>query len=692
MALSKKERESRIVQSVLAITKEHEDQISGIKNKWRDNFALFRYGSVFEDKEDWQSSFSINKYASAIRAAQGEIRPLLLSGRDYWDLECRNAENPQAVQLQIPFKKLINYYLDTGKFPRIASRFILQSLISMGSMVVGWKQRLAPNPKYVLEKAKIMREQEQRKLAPIVENTQSSVTDGLDDIQASIERAVDDLSTMLKGEPPTIADDVKPYIQIGTLDFQLPNPENVGWDSNVQFMEDSQVNWYSTTMHLWQIKQLAKQGFFNKNALKISPASKPEDKTALQNIVYAGKTTVRTKPACELLVYFGPLIIDGAVEKERYHCIIANGTTLIKESDYPFWEPPGHLGPMINAAIKEIPQSATGAGMGDNANSLQRAYDANWNLINDQMRLGVGGLNIVNWTELIDKNITEEGIEPGLTVAVRGNPNEVFKRVDLTSNLENQAHPVQEAIRQGIDEAVGLNSTVMGAAQLRSRTTKAEVQALAGSTQRTVNANALDLEQQFIVPVLEKVFARVLQFGIPELRTNPEIANVLTEDEISALTQLTEEDRIKALSQFYKFKITGFSNQAQQDEDRQRINEVFQIVSSNPVAVQMCNLPELLKEIFRKYQFSNIDRLLLPDSEMSRINTENQLLMGNTQVGINEKDNHEMHLQNQGPLAQSPYATPAVVQHVQMHMQAFQQIQLQQKMAQASQPNGLGPH
>ena len=58
---------------------------------------------------------------------------------------------------------------------------------------------------------------------------------------------------------------------------------------------------------------------------------------------------------------------------------------------------------------------------------------------------------------------------------------------------------------------------------------------------------------------------------------------------------------------------------------------------------------------------------------------ETQVLLSGHMVMPSEQDDHEMHLQNQGALLQTPNATPELQQHVMMHQQFLMQMQAAQQ-------------
>lgn len=680
MATRREDAEARKVSAMVALIEKAERDSALITKRWVESYDMFVYGSRFKDKQDWQVQLSINKFASSIRAVQGEMMATLINTPNWWSLDPKSPNNGKASMLKPAFEKMMNYYLDASNFKRHAGTFFLNSLISIGNLFVGWKQMLVQNPAYVLEQTRAERQRDQARLAKNVENPQVT-EDSESELASKIEAAAEDFKALATGEEVIGKPKPKKYVQMGVLDFKDPNHENIFWDTNVAYMEDSLWKAFEYEANLYELKHMAKLGFFSKSAVDNIPSKKPDDALANQGIRYQNlRSTDSAQNDSKVLitVYMGPLIVDNEVVKDKVFCVIANRAKILKESEYPFWEPPGHHTALINAAVKQVPGRATGAGIGDSAIELQKVYDSNWQLICDTFRFGIAGINIVDYQQLVDKSSLDEGIEPGKTIQVRGDPKKVFHREQLTHNLENQVTPVQEMLRQGIEELIGVNAMFSGAPNLRSRTTAAETQAQLSGSQRTTNTIALDLEQNFIVPTLQKVFARVLQFGLLEIETNPELDSLLDEDEKIELKRLNDADRLSILQSYYRFKIKGFSAQQDRAEKLARMNEVLSIINSGGPLSMLIDLPKFMELWAELMELKDDNILIVKDSPLAQIEAENTTLMGGHMVSPGESDDHELHIKLQGPLAAAPYATPEMQQHVQEHTMMLQMIQQMQ--------------
>lgn len=682
-------KESKICNAINSIVKNADDQVPLIKNRWRENYDMFVSGSQNDEKEEWQTNFSVNKFQTSIRTAQGKLVNILVNTPDWYELSPKSPSNQQAELLGGAFQKMLDYYLSAAKFKRHAGTFFLCSLISSGNLHVGWTSRMVQNPAYVLRETEKARQQEQLRLAKKVENPQviDTTIDG-EEMQSQLLDAIDGFSREAQGKS-AVEPDEKPYVQIGALDFLDINPEMSYWEPSVQYMEDSKWRAFDYERPLYEIKHYANLGFFKKSAVKrIGSQKDVMARSANDRLRYKNTIVSATSKSdnVKLRVYYGPLIIDDEIVQEKYYAVIANENILLKEGSYPYWEPPGHETPIVTAAVRQIPFRATGAGIGDNAVELQKVYDSNWQLVCDTFRFGIAPINIVNYANLVDKSQLDEGVYPGMTLQVRGDPDKVFKRELLTANLENQAHPVQTMLESAIDAQTGVNEMMTGGSNPHSRTTGTETNARLQAGQENVNIIALDLEQNFLIPVLEKCFARVLQYGVAEISSNPELASLLTDDEMMELNRLDAGNRLECLNHWYDFKIKGFSSNQDKNEQAMRDNELLQIINQNGPLTPLINLVEYMKQYFKNRDIKDPDKLLLVDnSPTQQVMAENQVLLRGNQMMPNQDDDHDFHLKMQLPLAQSSYATPAAQQHVQMHMQMKQQMEMMQQQAQAQQ-------
>ena len=649
-----------------------------IRLKWRDNHSMFQSGSVFSNKADWQSQFSLGQLTSATRAAQAELVNIMVQNARWWSLTPK-VETAEAWRLKNILEKVVTFYLNEAKFQRHAGTFFLNALLGVGTIYVGWNYKLLQNPEYILAKTKAAAEKEARQRGRVVANPKVETEFSAEAMASKIEQALEKLTSDAVGDPMAALDEKIPeYVEYGCLQFIDIHHEYDCWDTSVYYMEDSLMRAWRYTVSDLELNRMVKAGYISKSAVKDLPTRKKRDLDQKLEHLYRGLDPSRgDKEGIDLVVYYGPLVIDGKPKKDKWFCIIANDGKIIKEGDYPFWEPPGQHTPVVSMAVHQVPFKPTGAGIGDNATGLQRILDSNWQLVCDQFRFAVAGLNFIDFTKVRDKAGLFEGLEPGKMTEVMGDPRTIFLHQPLTSNLENQVAPVNTVIQGAIEQQTGISSLFSGSANLRSRTTAAETDARMQGTTRSVSMMAIDLEENFLKPVLQKALARILQFGIPDIDNNPNLRALLSEEEYMILRQLDDGKRMSILQAYYDFEIEGFTKRATRDQDAMRLMEFAQVSGTNPSIGGRVNWGNFIDAFSKIVELDRFKLLLTDQTQMEQIEKENALLLNNQMIMPSETDDHNLHAQQQGPLAQMPDATEATIMHVQMHMQAAQAQQMQ---------------
>lgn len=681
------EKDRKTVAAIKTLIDDCAQRTGTIREQWKLNFQYFVGGSQFVNKAEWQSDFSVNEIASAIRSAVGGVRSNFLRRPDWFNLQ---GLSTPAKKWEKVLDKTLRYQLKKACFRRKASTFLLMACTSLGAMRVGWKLERVKNPKLALEAGEKMQLDFDKKVASSVENPRLAEDPLAALSDDDIEKAISDFTSLATGAAPREQATPK-FIQRGVLELTPINPINLFWDPSCQYLEESSWKAYEDWVPLWKLKECAKQGLY-KNVDLVKPASDVQRRSQDARFanIQGGAKNVNDN-LVKLTEYFGPVIIDNEIVYHDYRVVYANDSILLKAGPNPYWAD-GYDSPFITATAHEIPFRPTGAGIADNAIGLQRVLDSNYQLMTDQMRLGIVGINVIDRTKFIDPSGIQEGISPGKVYEVNGDPDKVFKHINITSNIENQVFPMNEILRQGIQKASGVSSLMQGAPNLRSRTSATEVSAQTQASDGHIYTISEDLEIQFLIPLLEKALARTLQFGLD--LSDPEFSAILDEDEKEMIQSLSMESRYNSMAQFYHFDINGFGSEIKVQEQVAHINELLALYNTNGLVSQVLNGPALLSDLIDAMGFRDPSKYIIDNSEMEIIFSENRLLSQNQQVEVSELNNHQLHIQQHQKLLGTPgSATQALLQHVQQHMFLLQQQQAMAAQAQAQRdnPTGLPP-
>lgn len=680
-----------IVKSINAMVDRSDSLCSEIKAKWVENYDMFTNGTVDKDKDEWQVKLTTGKIERAVRTAQGRLVSKIVQGNEYYALNPKTPNIPEAAEANAIIKKILDYYLTASKFKRHASNFFTSALVSTGALYVGYKSRLIRNPKHVIEQTEKDRLEIERKIAGNLTNPSTyDDSPGEDKLRESVLKAVDELQGEMDGTGAADSYEEPKYIRVGALDFIDINHEKIYWEPSIQYMEDSPWIAFDLEVNRYELEHQAQLGFLSKAKVKSIPdASSTKDNSDMSRLRYKRLSPANSSTSRDLVklrYFFGDLVVDGKVKYENYHCIVANDSVLLKEGDHPFWEPPGHKTPVVISSVRQIPYRPTGAGITDNAVPLQKLLDSNYELQCDKMRYAMTGFHIINQNNLVDSTQLDNGIHPGMIVKFRsGAPKDNFQTVSLSDNIESQVQPVNTMISETIDGILGINEVYAGGGNPFSRTSAAETQSRIDAGQVAVNTIALDLETNFMIPALEKCLARVLQFGLLEVDRNPELRNLLTEEEKVVLEQLQGvSERFDILNQWYNFEVKGFSDQSNRNEAAMRDNEFLNIINSNGIAAQFVDVPQFMKRYFHNRGMDKPNELLLlKETPAQKAIAEHAVLLAGSLVIPGENDDDQLHLNLHSSLLQSPYSTPALQQHAQMHQQ---RLMIKQQMMAAQQP------
>lgn len=612
---------------------------------WKAIYDQVYNGTPTTELEDWQASFSLPTLNTAVTDAKTDLADALINKPDWYDLDERNPTDLEAKALKAPLKKLVDYYLASSNAKQICTSALGAALIAIGDVAVHWHNKRQLNPNWVSWYSR------KKNTSPTdLVNQYASMTP--EDIANQLEGVGMDIEGFMSGQKM----DKEPakYIEVGSLRFDVPHFTKVYWDPKATSINASRWRAYDFTLYDYEVTEYVKQGTFSKKALELLKR--------------------RTTDQCyNFTCYYGPQFkIDGdtkTVVNDGYYCVWS-GDVVVISGDYPYIEVEDQYHPMATAIAKSVPFSNAGQSPAEYATEMARWHDHNWRIICDQLRFGILGFNAVNTQLIQNREILDNGLEPGSIIQVQGDPREAFTHIALTDNRENQYHPVNETLRNYIIQSIG--TTGLGGAGLKSRATSAEVRAVQDSASKAIGSMAQELQESFILPFLQKVFARVIQFGLKDLATNPGAQAVLTEEELQMLLQLSEDVHIKILQTFYRFKLRNYTSK---DEDAQKLDNIASLLnaaSSNPYFQQSINYKKLLSLLTDLLGLTEEALLNTEPSELDVIMSENLLLEQGKPVMPGQTDNHELHLEQQTP---GPNATPAAIQHYQMHQQIMASTQ-----------------
>lgn len=611
---------------------------------WKAIYDQVYGGTPTSDLEDWQASFSLPTLNTTVTQAKTDLTDEIINKSDWYDLDERNPSDADAKALKIPLKKLTDFYMTSANAKAVCNNAIGASIIAHGDVGVHWHQKNQLNPNWVTW-------QSRKKSKQPTDILQQYASMNSQDIANAIEGAGMDIEGFLAGEK--LEKEPPKYIQVGSLRFDTPHFTKTYWDPKATTISSSRWRAYDFTLYDYEIREYIKLGVFK-------PAAAELLKRRSHDNCYS------------ITAYYGPRfkMVDNVKEisNEGYYCMWS-GDCILVSGDYPYLEIDDQYHPMATAIAKSVPFSNAGQSPSEYGAEMAKWHDHNWRLVCDQLRFGILGFNAVNVQAIENRELLDNGLEPGSIIMTKGDPREAFSHIPLTSNRENQYHPVNEVLRDQIVQSIGTTGVGSG---LGSRATSKEVQAVQSNASKAVRSMAQELQDSFVLPFLQRVFARVIQFGLKDLATNPAAQAALTEEELQMLLQLSEESQIRILQTFYRFKLRPYTSKDEDAEKLDNIASILNAASSNPYFQQAINYKKMLSLMTKLLSLEEEALINTEPSELDVIMSENLLLEQGKPLQPGQMDNHELHMEQQAP---GPNATPAALQHYQMHQQILQGMQ-----------------
>lgn len=677
-------RDEDLVREIKSLVEKSKARLMPIRQQWERNMDCFIGGSRFAEKADWQSDFSVNEVAAALRAGVAKFRSGFLRRPDWFELVPVSLAAQSKQQIM---DKALRYQLKRANFRRAIGTFLISAAISLGVMRVGVRREKVRNPKLVLQESQKEEDEFNSSVAGEVVNPKVPNNPGIpqtpDEILASFDKDASAFASLLSGEKKKRAQIAMPeFKQRVALELTPINPFNFFYDPDCSYIEDSFFHATEDYVDLWRVKELGRRGVY-KNTEKLVPYRMSQE-AQLNDKRFRG---IASEPAgtafankVKVVEYFGNVIINDTLTNVDWHVVILNDEFVAVDKVNTFWAD-GRGSPFVVSPIHEIPFRPSGAGMADNAVGLQRILDSNYQLTVDQMRLGLIGINIVNKGKIVDPSQLQEGITPGGFLETMDEPDKVFRHYPLTNNIENTAFPMNNILVRGIQQATGVAPIIQGQASNRSRTSAAEINAQMDGAEGLLTMGGEDLEIRALIPLLEKCLARTLQFGLD--MSDEEFVSSLDEKEQAELQQMSMTDRYNQLNQFYEFEINGAVNQAARAEQSSHLTDMMKLYNQGGPLAQIVNGPEALKEWARGIGLKDPSKLILDNSELEVIFSENRILLAGHRVMVNPNDNDQLHIQEHQKVMMTGGNSPEMQEHLQEHSFSLAQKQhVQETMSQ----------
>jgi len=580
------------------------------------------------------------------------------------------------------FEKVVRYHLGMMKLPSLAYDFFISGGITgLGIMKLNVIPRIVWTGEVITKEIQRDEEKDKKKLP---KDVQQNIPTDPDEIMNLI---LDDIKAFTgEGEPQRIRLErqlgPKRRLEVG-IEGEVVDPRNYAWEPNATRVENSGYRIERITKKFYELEPLFESHALDKSKREdllkkghhVSLTSQSLISTyESQKIVTRDQLPQQSAhtPDIELLEYYGPLLgKDGRVIEENRHFIVATGKTLLKDRRIGFWD---QLPPHVTARFSRSPFKAAGEGIADNAIDQQLLTNDLWSNFIDMMKLASYPPFVVDMNAIHNKEDIEEGLFPNQRIETFGkSAKEVFSQLQFDTNVGTILFQTLNRLEQQAFSAAGVDVTSANQAS-RARITASEVNANVDRSDESLLALGRELDENFIVPIIQKVMNITLQFGfetgsLEDLHTQ----GIITSSEFQLVSNIPKIERYNEIKRNFKIRVKGFRERIERHQSLANSNELLDKLSRMPESAQSkIDWNKAVADMVEQHGFEP-NRWLIQNNPQDTAREENALLRTGKMVSILPDERHELHLPvHYEVLRQTP--TDAAVQHILLTLQAMQEL------------------
>lgn len=671
------ERERHIVDYVVSTVRDSSQATSPDRQAWKVRENLFigkQDWGAENDYEEWQSRVFLQEYAPIIRQVAVSLQTQLFQGQGEWvNLIPNDFADREIARIR---EKLNRYYIELIQFPH---KFYEYSIAGCIYGFATWK--LGPRyctywkPAVVIEEAERSIEEQVSKIKDI-EKQSLVLPNSMDQVEKGLQDAIDRLLGRSRGNrylPPTVKS--KKFLEV-ELDLQLVNPLNFYWMPEISDINNSP--WYAERMFY---KFLELDEFFSSNYLDpkkkqdmltggisgidTDSVSSYESQAMRQRDLWP--TNSNYFPRCELLEYYGPLPDkNGELLEENCHFIVGNGKHLLRDDINRSWK---RQAPYFSSVFSRRPFKPNGAGIADNADSLQILINELTSLFVDDMKLDVYSPKVVNTDMLQDITQLEGGIRPGMLIhAYGGDARQVVSPMPQSTAMAPQLFQTLEMLKLSMQKGASVNTITSNPAS-RARISAAEIQSNDQMKAESISNLAIEIDNNCLKMLVRRIDDFVLQHGFTN--DNLELLasrGILQSSEYQLLSNMTQIERFQEVSGQFQLDVRGFGAAIERNKQLSRLNEMLsQLNMMDPQAKMKLDWPRVITDVVEAYGFDG-NAWLKQNTPQDKALEENSFLKINQFVAVWEQDEDKAHLpvHYQAMIEVGP--APALITHVKNHI------------------------
>ncbi len=622
-------REAKVREYVLGWRNTLRQQRLEKQGIWNECWALYRGQEDQSNKEDWQSKIVLPKAWGTVKQAVNVMKRLLQVQQTPWTLEPYNADDEAETLKAEKMMDLAKLFLEKARFQQVFEEILEPAFImGLGVGKAGWallpRLRMRVQTQYVPTQMPTASPQAGM-FAPPPPGPLADQDARLYPQQMPYELTGAPGALSAPGPVPPAQQQIalvpqKQIVQEEILEGQLTlhavDPYNFYW------LPGSKLNrWVGTIEEIeipkWELLKMAKLGVFDEEKVRAIKdlgnmrLDQVQEQQFLRFNEFPRTAQAPDSAAGDVKIteFYGPLVIDGELDEEYAHIIIANDSVVLYDGKNDKWfrQPP-----YVGFSPLSLPFRTEGMGLVEMVRSIDKALNQIVNLGVDTLLFRL--LPIFEYSADFYEN--PEDIRTGLT------PGKILRRSAMAGQGQSGLVPVEfNDVSPGAMQVAGVLDRAHQEGGLVSELqqslprwsgaqTATETEAIQQNQNSFFGAMAADIEAGVIAPLVEMCIQLIMQFI--DTANDPRVASVLGVD-AAILAGMPREEIFEMIQGDYQVQVRGLTAQLEKAEMLQNLVQFMNLIGQNPQAwlpwIKQDALLRKILEAFRPH-IHDIERIL----------------------------------------------------------------------------------
>ena len=314
-------------------------------------------------------------------------------------------------------------------------------------------------------------------------------------------------------------------------------------------------------------------------------------------------------------------------DNETGKIVFRNIRFIIVNEKYVFVKPQPIIyydgqGPYVIAPCIHVPGSTYHKSLIEPIIGVAKQMSELFNLTLDALYATVMNVYEVNVNHVLNVDDLTNGIGPN--TVIQKDTDEKVLEVTQVGKVPGEAFAGIQMLKQMLYENSAISPSMWGLPTTTKRQTKGEVQQQQYATISFFQSMIQDIENNFIAPVLKKVWYRVMQFQ--NEFSYPKLVDLIGEESARLLENMTPQERYDIINADVEITVFGISELIAKKEQLNDILAFLKIIGRSPDLMAWVNQQNLLVEIM---DMLNLDpTVLLRDKPQQPMNAKQPMQQG----------------------------------------------------------------